>query len=116
MKKYKLPKEFAQKWVEALRSKKYKQGHSYLYSNGNYCCLGVAGSICKVEKLKMRNMEFLADVVIEEDVPTALLGYRVDSRLITELTDMNDSTRIDGSHMFQFPVIANWIESNIEFI
>ena len=33
------------KWVEALRSGKYKQGKGYLDEGGEYCCLGVA---CKI--------------------------------------------------------------------
>lgn len=47
MKKFKLPKEFAQKWVEALRSGKYRQGKYMLSERNNSgvcdnCCLGVA--------------------------------------------------------------------------
>jgi len=35
-------KEIAKKWVEALRSGNYKQGHCQLRSTDNkYCCLGV---------------------------------------------------------------------------
>jgi hypothetical protein len=30
------------KWVEALRSGKYKQGKAYLRKGDKYCCLGVA--------------------------------------------------------------------------
>lgn len=30
------------KWVEALRSGKYKQGSGYLRSGDRFCCLGVA--------------------------------------------------------------------------
>lgn len=33
------------KWVEALRSGKYKQGTSRLSRDGYYCCLGVACEI-----------------------------------------------------------------------
>lgn len=33
--------EVKQKWVEALRSGKYKQGQGYLRKGDNYCCLGV---------------------------------------------------------------------------
>lgn len=38
------------RWVEALRSGKYKQGKSVLRdSNNNYCCLGVLADIDSVE-------------------------------------------------------------------
>lgn len=33
--------EMKQKWVEALRSGKYRQGKNYLNANGAFCCLGV---------------------------------------------------------------------------
>ena len=36
------------KWVEALRSGKYKQGRQYLNQDGKYCCLGVACEVLKI--------------------------------------------------------------------
>lgn len=33
------------KWIQALRSGKFKQGMNYLEKNGKHCCLGVA---CRV--------------------------------------------------------------------
>lgn len=30
------------RWLDALRSGKYRQGREYLNRGGNYCCLGVA--------------------------------------------------------------------------
>jgi hypothetical protein len=47
VKHIKMPKELADKWLEALRSGKYKQGINTLRSRSNdkteyrYCCLGV---------------------------------------------------------------------------
>jgi hypothetical protein len=38
-------KEFRKKWIEALRSGKYKQGREYLKKDGFHCCLGVACEI-----------------------------------------------------------------------
>lgn len=39
------------KWLEALRSGKYKQGNGYLRKGDEYCCLGVlaevAGADCR---------------------------------------------------------------------
>lgn len=37
-----MDKEFLKKWVEALRSGKYKQGQNCLRKGDTYCCLGVA--------------------------------------------------------------------------
>lgn len=37
-----MKKDIAEKWVAALRSSKYKQGHSVLQNKyGEFCCLGV---------------------------------------------------------------------------
>lgn len=40
-----MKKDKAMKWVEALRSGKYKQGRQYLRKNNQYCCLGVLAEI-----------------------------------------------------------------------
>lgn len=40
--------ELKAKWVAALRSGKYEQGHEYLNKDGKFCCLGV---LCDVAGL-----------------------------------------------------------------
>lgn len=41
MKKYKISKEFGEKWVEGLTNGKYKQGYKNLEFCGYHCVLGV---------------------------------------------------------------------------
>jgi hypothetical protein len=43
-------KENVRKWVEALRSGKYKQAQGQLYLDGAYCCLGV---VCELAGLSV---------------------------------------------------------------
>lgn len=43
-------KEVKTKWLEALRSGKYKQGQGCLAFNGKFCCLGVLCDISGVGK------------------------------------------------------------------
>jgi hypothetical protein len=43
-----MKKELMVKWVEALRSGKYKQGQRYLNRDNKFCCLGV---LCEVLKI-----------------------------------------------------------------
>jgi len=44
-----VPLKIRDKWIDALRSGQYKQGHHVLRSaSNNYCCLGV---LCEVEGL-----------------------------------------------------------------
>lgn len=55
----KLPIEFKQKWIAALRSGDYKQGKGWLYNKGadgeiTYCCLGVAACVLGIP---LKNME-----------------------------------------------------------
>ena len=38
-----------QRWVEALRSGKYEQGHEALHAGNEFCCLGVACDVFKDE-------------------------------------------------------------------
>lgn len=42
--------ENQQKWVDALRSGKYKQGRAYLKYGNGYCCLGVACDISSLSQ------------------------------------------------------------------
>ena len=49
--------ENAQKWVDALRSGKYEQGHGQLRKGDRYCCLGVA---CDVYIQEMGGGEWIA--------------------------------------------------------
>jgi hypothetical protein len=44
--------EVKAKWVEALRSDKYKQGKSYLKVGDTFCCLGVLCDISGLAKWK----------------------------------------------------------------
>ena len=48
MKTFRLPIEFANKWIAALKSGSFKQGSGRLFSVNTYCCIGVAGHICGV--------------------------------------------------------------------
>lgn len=97
-KQFKLPKEFALKWLEALRSGKYRQGESYLSfpdteddAINYYCCLGVAALICDVSQDKLYNIELLYPEKFEHTtIPTELLGEQGNSPLVDVLTRLND--------------------------
>ncbi len=115
-KKYQLPKEFAEKWVAALRSGKYKQGKSRLRSpKGEYCCLGVA---CIVQKVPYRDLkdalwitgdDYYGFGFIPEGFPSQLIGKATENELVRSFASLNDSQK-------SFPEIADWIEENCQFI
>lgn len=121
MKAYTLPKEFAEKWINALRSGNYKQGKSYLYSyvsNGitgedRYCCLGVACTLNNIPKSDLR-CEFIGQSFF---MPVELKGDGSYNNLVRALTDLNDGTHSnDHRDSKSFNEIASWIEQNVEFI
>jgi hypothetical protein len=52
-------KENIRKWVEALRSGKYKQGRGILRSvNDEFCCLGVACDVSQVAEWELCTTRF----------------------------------------------------------
>lgn len=122
-KKYRLPKEFGEKWLKALRSDEYKQVSGTLYNAATqgYCCLGVA---CRIEYplhylknskgdsfgLTINKGTGSDDLKYElHKIPEELKGNSHDNKLVGELTEMNDNDEKS------FKDIANWIEENVEF-
>lgn len=103
----KMNPELKAKWVEALRSGKYKQAQGKLrtHEGDAHCCLGV---LCEVMGLEPRGPGYfmpdkaLRTVGLNKSVPG--LG----SRGVTQayLITMNDS----GA---PFSEIADWIEANL---
>jgi len=117
MKKYKLPKEFATKWLKALRSGEYTQIVNTLYVNEimelgkvtggeGYCCVGVAGVCLGIDKSKLTNHTHLLKSWCES-IPDEMVGS---SKLTVVLIDLNDNKYMT------FPQIADWVEENCEFI
>ena len=119
MKDFRLPKEFAEKWLKALRSGDYKQDTCALYkekTNG-YCCLGVA---CRIEypiRYLRKNTGGYAGVIEKslnqlkfdlKKIPKELKGNLITNRLVDRLTTMNDD------ECESFDQIADWIEDNVE--
>ena len=107
----KLPPVFKAKWIEALKSGKWKKGKNYLQTNTNsgdtFCCLGVA---CKIQhpKLDIEASWFIEEGVAESatKVPKLLKGD-TDNLVVLKLSNMNDSGK------YSFKQIANWIEKNL---
>lgn len=105
----KLPVEFKEKFLAALRSGDYKQGSLYLYNSETdcYCPIGVSTVICGVDKIFIDHVQFLLHEIFnptEAGVPEILIGD-VNSPLIKEITSMNDTG-------YSFNEIADFIEKN----
>lgn len=109
MKKHKLPKDFATKWIQALRSGEYGQARFKLTDfSDNYCCLGIA---CRITGYSDRqitdyNNTWFGDTNFK-GIPVEL---RKNNNLIEVLVALND--KFEKS----LPEIADWIEENVELI
>ena len=97
-KKYTLPKEFAQKWIEALRSGKYEQNFGrYSKPNSNYyCALGV-GLIANA--IIITGHGFNA----QDDLDEVFYNASKINSLNDAIVDINDRRKLS------FPEIADWI-------
>lgn len=135
-KKFKLPKEFALKWIEALRSGEYKQGVGQLaiikeeeeatLQNTAFCCLGVAGHLCGSTIVDLSNSFYLREVEeINPEIPSQILGG-TENNLVRILSTFNDGVgdsaykkgfilRNGYKNKFTFLEIADFIEDNVEF-
>lgn len=100
----KLPQEFKEKWVAALKSGDYKQGKMRLHNQeeNTYCCLGV---LCAITGVESSRDEYIWGFP-EEQIPVMLQGNR-SNPVVNNLVRMND--RYGKS----FSEIADYIEQNL---
>lgn len=133
-KPFKLPKEFAEKWLKALRSGEYAQGQNKLCnSDSEYCCLGVAGAICGLSEEYMNDKDntdyFYSDEVPEEYPEELIYNYSCNS-YPSILAGLNDGSSkpdknypegtsfVEGADKklgYSFEQIAEFVELNTEF-
>lgn len=95
-----ITKEQKRRWVEALRSGKWKQAYRRIMRKQKdgtraYCCLGVARELFDLPHHHKG---------MSGGLPFEFLHYSHQAKLIA----MNDEERAD------FPRIADWIEENID--
>lgn len=111
----KLPKAFKKQWITALRSGKYLQGKRQLGNlKEGFCCIGLAGHLCNIpfspEKqvlLSKKETEFSETqyhVTNSKKIPKILLGSNISNKLVSKLTEMNDSGK------WSFKRIASYVE------
>ncbi len=104
------------KWVEALRSDKYKQGQEYLNAGNQYCCLGV---LCKISRGPLfkdnKDGSFGKQEANTELTADMLRKVGLAESDMQELISRNDGTQRCGLLKAQsFKQIANFIEKNIK--
>ncbi len=129
-KEFRLPKEFVEDWITALRSGKYKQGQGELYSEGKYCCLGVACSISGTPdseleengliRYKFQHTYCLPSEIIDEQPLARILSMMNDglssSCLIDDETKvMFEKYNLQIGKEYNFNEISDFIKKNVEF-
>ena len=104
--------EIKEKWVEALRSGKYKQGRSRLKDNENhYCCLGV---LCDI-RAKEFNTVFNSDE--SKDFPGSIVmdwaGLKHKNPNVMFDGSKTDIATLNDDKHLSFKEIANIIEAQL---
>ena len=98
----KLPQEFKEKWVTALRSGKYEQGKGRLKNGlGEYCCIGI---FCEVNNIPYNETSML-------DQRGDEIGYKPLQDFIGPKTDI--LWRKNDTNNESFSEIADYIEKEL---
>lgn len=109
--------EFKAKWLEALRSGRYKQGQGFLRCGDEYCCLGVALDIINPKGWSRRNPEHQDSAIFVHEASQDTLSGKSDSFVDTGEVPLNGLDQIDLANMnddgLSFGEIANFIEKNL---
>jgi hypothetical protein len=107
-----MKKELKQKWIDALRSKDYRQTTNCLRSRSGYCCLGVLCDI--VDNTKWCPNGQQGSIYYFDS------GYEVafpeESWLNTiglPKNDANALAKMNDEDLESFENIADWIEENV---
>lgn len=115
-KEYRLPKEFANIWLEALRSGKYLQTggalRKLILEGWAYCCIGLACYIAYPKGRKWKSEDIPRHDIPVPGLPMELIQEKDQDNLkplLQMLVDMNDIQKKP------FTEIADWIEENVEF-
>lgn len=103
-------KALKKKWVDALRSGKYKQGKTALRVGNNFCCLGV---LCDVIDPKRWVSTPDCDH-FKWDVALANVPNKTRKAIHLNHTDAHKLMYLNDGEGKNFNEIADYIESNIK--
>lgn len=97
------------KWIEALRSGRYKQRPGSLFYKDRYCCLGVLCAVNNVTLEECADDDLFAQSKSDFVNGEAYVYLRnlLNPLTVHQLVKMNDSGK-------SFTEIADWIEANVK--
>lgn len=99
-------REIGMKWVEALRSGKYKQGRLALYNADSFCCLGVLCEVMGVEQIDIGGPA----VAYGHESNVTMPGADVLERAGLSLDQARRLAHFNDNRGRSFPEIADYIE------
>jgi len=117
----KMNPKIKKKWIEALRSRKYKQCQKYLHNETGYCCLGVLCDLHSKTKngSKFEKVANFADEImysyLDEDgeLPQEVVEWAgLDSNDPELTTDGRSASELNDNGK-KFYEIADYIERNL---
>lgn len=118
-----MPKKEISKWINALRSGKYKQENGRLQTSKGFCCLGVAcKEFIEVDKLLLdKKLLLVGETPYVQDAPDWLRGVSIDFKKKSGITlvDLNDGidpigatiTNMNIDTKFTFDEIADLLQA-----
>ena len=102
--------EIKARWIAALRSGKYQQGHGYLRIKDRFCCLGVLCDVVEPSKWKqVYGVDYFRHDFYSAGFPSVVFLNRIElaqgsTKELVQMNDHQDKT---------FAEIANHIEANL---
>lgn len=115
----KMPAEMKAKWLEALRSGKYKQGKGYLETKeGSFCCLGVLQKVTegRCENYSAPSPEWYEKQGIHVDQTDGCINDEIETKLMgmnDGLDTLKNNTFGLEEREYSFPEIADFIEKHV---
>lgn len=97
--------DIKKRWVEALRSGKYKQGRTFLKKRDEWCCIGVLCDLVDPTKWTEHG-GYVTDTFRFFPAEQFFISLGMTDDMGSKLASMNDK----GNN---FPVIADYIEANL---
>lgn len=118
-KKYKLPREFGEKWVRFLRSGKYRQTKGIMYNDEDkgFCCLGIACKAAGHNPERIKQFETASGEVLH-NLETSYInklypeGCKVPKDLVENKELQYTLVNFNDTDELSFEEIADWIEEN----
>lgn len=109
--------EIRDKWISALRSGEYKQGHGYLreVKNNSFCCLGVLCDIIDPDNWSKGHQTYTFNKKSNGGNQYCGVLLPPSVREMTGLPETEEDTLIvmNDDQLLSFNQIADWIEANL---